>query len=236
MKDAEAIYDITGDRLKLVTLAPEMSGIEPFIDFFRKRNIRISAGHTAATYDEFNHAIQRGVNRTTHSFNAMGGIHHRKPGVMEAAILNDRVYCEVIADGLHVHPEIVKWLITQKGKNRWVAISDASAAAGLPDGTYKMAGKTLVKEGRSVKLEGQNTLSGSAITLLDALHFLHKELQLDLGFVLHGLSMNPCDSLGIPNKGRFKNGYDADYVLLNHDLNVRSTYLEGELVYKKEVK
>ncbi|WP_408007809.1 N-acetylglucosamine-6-phosphate deacetylase [Pseudalkalibacillus sp. A8] len=234
LEDAKAIYAITGDLLKVVTLAPEVKGMEKIIRFFRQKGVQVSAGHTDAGVEEFKLAYEQGITRVTHSFNAMRGLNHRLPGIMAPAMLNDNIYCEIIADGIHVHPLMIRMLIKQKPLERLILVSDSSAATGLEDGTYYLGGKSLVKKNRLVLLEKGQTIAGSAITLLDAVRFLNKTLHIKLENIIYGASTNPALSINLSNKGEIRVGYDADVVLLDRNLNVHSTFIGGKNVFLKE--
>lgn len=144
----EEITDGISKDIRLVTLAPEVGGCEKLISHLRALGITVQAGHTDATFDQARRAFLAGVSGVCHFFNGVRGIHHREPGILTAALLDDSVYCELIADMVHVHPAAAELVIRNKGYNRTVLISDAIKTTGLSDGTYLDDGlKVIVKQG-----------------------------------------------------------------------------------------
>lgn len=157
--------------VRLVTLAPELNGCMEFIQTLTNRGIAVSLGHTDATAEVVHEAAAHGACHVTHTFNAQSVLSHRAPGVPGAAMVDDRLACEFIADGIHLHPDIVRMLIRCKGKGLAVAITDAMEAAGMPEGTYQLGGQDVfVKEGAARLKDG--TLAGSTLTMIQALQNL----------------------------------------------------------------
>ena len=136
------------DVIKIVTLAPEMPGAKELIRKLREHGIIASMGHTAATYEEAVEGIETGITHTTHLFNAMSGIHHRNPGAAAAA-LSSGVYCELIADMVHVHPGLFEMIRKAKGADRITLITDCMEAGGMPDGNYTLEASLDMKRKRS---------------------------------------------------------------------------------------
>ena len=159
------------DIVRLITLAPEKEGAYPFIEYLRGKGITVSLGHTAATGEQVHEAGDHGATHITHTFNAQTPLSHRAPGVPGAALVDDRFDCEVISDGVHLHPDIVKLVIRAKGAKHLVAITDAMEAAGMPDGKYQLGGQDVFVKDGAARLEN-GTLAGSTLTLIRALQNL----------------------------------------------------------------
>ena len=171
--DWDVMLNMAGDPslVKLITMAPERNGSEAFIRKASSAGIHVSVGHTAATAEQVHLAGDWGADHITHTFNAQTPLHHREPGVPGAGLTDDRFYCEMICDGMHLHDDIVRLLIRCKGAARAVAITDAMEAAGMPDGEYQLGGQPVfVKEGSARLADG--TLAGSVLLMKDALHTL----------------------------------------------------------------
>lgn len=157
--------------VSLITLAPERAGSEGFIRKAAAAGIHVSIGHTSADAETVHAAADWGADHVTHTFNAQTPVHHRKPGVPGAAMTDDRLYCEMICDGVHLHRDIVRLIARCKGPERAVAITDAMEAAGMPDGEYALGGqKVIVQAGQARLADG--TLAGSVLTMPKALENL----------------------------------------------------------------
>lgn len=153
--------------VRLITMAPEKENALDFIKVLTDKGITVSIGHTDATAETVHAAADHGANHVTHTFNAQSPLNHRKPGVPGAAMVDARLNCEVISDGIHLHPDIVRMLMICKGKEHTVAITDAMEAAGMPDGKYQLGGQDVfVKEGAARLADG--TLAGSTLTMIRA--------------------------------------------------------------------
>ena len=170
----EALEQMTGGDLgavRLITMAPEKTGSEAFIRQAAAAGIHVSIGHTAATAEQTHQAADWGADHVTHTFNAQTPLHHRTPGVPGAALTDERLYCEMICDGIHLHRDTVRLLALCKGPARAVAITDAMEAAGLPEGEYALGGqKVYVRAGEARLADG--TLAGSVLTMPRALENL----------------------------------------------------------------
>ena len=181
--------------VRLITMAPERSGSEAFIRKASAAGVRISVGHTDATAAQVHAAGDWGADHVTHTFNAQTPIHHREPGVPGAALTDDRFYCEMICDGIHLHDDIIRLLIRCKGARRAVAITDAMEAAGMPDGEYALGGqKVIVKDG-AARLE-DGTLAGSVLTMPRALSNLIRRYGADPLAACAMCISTPAESIG----------------------------------------
>lgn len=224
-------------QIRLVTLAPEMPGALDLVRFLVEQGVVVSCGHSEATLEEFNAAVAAGLNRVAHTFNGMPPLHHRKPGILGGAFSNPDVYCELILDGVHVHPLIASLLIQWKRLDRVVLITDATQAAGLTDGIYIRPGnrKIIVKDGEA-RLES-GSLAGSVLTMQQAVKNVVDLLKLPLENAVQMASQNAAASLGLAaNKGSIEAGKDADLVILDEDLSVLMTLVGGKMAYHSQEK
>jgi N-acetylglucosamine-6-phosphate deacetylase len=220
--------------VKLITLAPERPGAVELIDVARHRGVRLVMGHTAAGYDEAIAAIDRGVLQATHTFNAMTGLHHRKPGVVGAVLSDDRVFAQLIADNIHVHPAVMKVLARCKGAERTLLITDAIRAAGLPEGDTELGGQPVtVKDGACRLPDG--TLAGSILTMDLALRNFLSASGWTLAEAWPVTSRAAATALGLNHEiGVLAPGYRADLAILDDKLEVVATVVGGKVVYVRE--
>lgn len=218
--------------IRLVALAPEYQENQTLIKTCAARGVPVSAAHTGATYDEIKQAIPLGLTQTTHTFNAMTGLHHREPGVVGAALTLSQLCCELIADNVHVHPAVMRLLHLCKGAHGIILISDAIRSAGLPDGDYPVDERTIyVREGIARLADG--TLAGSTVTMNRALHNFMQATDQPLRSIWQTSSLNAARALGIDaRKGSISPGKDADLTLVNDAVEVFLTIAEGEIVYR----
>ena len=207
----EKLEKLTGGDLaavKLITMAPEKAGSEAFIRQAAAEGIHVSVGHTSATAEQTHLAADWGADHVTHTFNAQTPLHHREPGVPGAALTDDRLYCEMICDGIHLHRDAVRLLARCKGPARAVAITDAMEAAGLPDGEYALGGqKVYVRSGEARLADG--TLAGSVLTMPKALENLIHLFGIRPEEACAMCTCTPADSIGEKKAGRIVPGAPA---------------------------
>jgi len=214
------------DRLRLITVAPELPGATNLIEWLGSRGIAVSIGHSAATLEEAQAGFAAGAVSTTHLFNAMTGIDHRQPGVALAALLDDVVYVELIADGIHVHSALWALITRVKRANRLLLVSDALPIAGTGDGRGWIGGLEVEVVGQRATLAGTSTLAGSVIALDIAVRNLVAS-GVTLPNAVAAASRNPAELLGIQDRGRIAVGQRADLVELGSDLVVRRVMRAG---------
>lgn len=221
----------SGHRIKLMTVAPEMEGGLELIRFALSKEVIVSLGHSNATLDEALAAIGLGAGNATHVFNAMRGFSHRDPGILGAVLNAPRIWTELIADGVHVSPAAVELCLRCKGAERIVLISDAVCPTGMPEGQYRLA-DTEITLSEGVCRTADGTLAGSVLTQDQALRNMVGWTRLPVQTVLGMLTRNPAQSLGIaPCKGTLAAGSDADLVLLDRNLQVQATIVQGEVIH-----
>jgi N-acetylglucosamine-6-phosphate deacetylase len=192
----------------------------------------VAVGHSSASYEQVVEAVKLGVSQSTHTFNQMEGIHHRKPGTVGAALMLDEIYAQFIADGVHLHPAIVKMIVHLKGPDRAVLITDAIRGAGMPDGEYELGGQPItVKEG-AVRL-ADGALAGSCLTMDQGVRNIAAFTGRPLAECLRMATLTPARAIGVAHrKGSIEPGKDADIVILTPDLEVAATVAMGRVVYR----
>lgn len=219
-------------NIRLVSLAPEFEENRELITFARARGVAVAVGHSSASYEQVVEAVKLGVSQSTHTFNQMEGIHHRKPGTVGAALMLDEIYAQFIADGVHLHPAIVKMIVHLKGPDRAVLITDAIRGAGMPDGEYELGGQPItVKEG-AVRL-ANGALAGSCLTMDQGVRNIAAFTGRPLAECLRMATLTPARAIGVAHrKGSIEPGKDADIVILTPNLEVAATVVMGRVVYR----
>jgi N-acetylglucosamine-6-phosphate deacetylase len=225
---------ITAGRgtVRQVTMAPELPNALDAIDVLVEQGITVAIGHTEADFELAKEAFDRGARLLTHVFNAMPGIHHRKPGPVIAALEDPRVTLELILDGLHVHPDVAA-LAFSRAPGRIALITDAMAAAASSDGDYRLGSLNVtVRDGLAV-LSGTETIAGSTLTQDRALRIAIEKVKLAPAEAVEALTLTPARVLGLEKQfGYLKPGYVADAVMLDHEWRVVSVWGAGrELHY-----
>lgn len=197
------------------SLAPELDGAEAFIRKIKNLGGTVGIAHTNATYEESMAAVSWGATSFTHTFNAMTSVHHRMPGATVCAMTNDNAYAEVIADGEHLHPAIVKLIYKSKPKSKMVLITDSMAATGEPDGNYSIAGSPVtVVNGRAIILPS-GTIAGSTLTMFKAMTNLMEFVNIPLEKAIKYATVNPAKMVKAKYVGKIKKGYHADFIVIN---------------------
>ncbi|MBL8045589.1 MAG: N-acetylglucosamine-6-phosphate deacetylase [Anaerolineales bacterium] len=228
----EALEFLETGVVRLLALAPEFPENHWLIEECTRRGITVSAAHTAATYAHMHNAVRLGLRHATHSFNAMLGLNHREPGTVGAILTRPEINCELIADNVHVHPAVQNLLLKAKGPRGVILITDAVRAAGLPEGDYQIDTRTVRVQGGAVRLpDGQ--LAGSVLTMETALKNFRQATGLSLPEAWPTTSLNAACAIGVAErKGSLEVGKDADLVLLDEAGNVRTTVVEGVVVFR----
>jgi N-acetylglucosamine-6-phosphate deacetylase len=215
------------DIIKIITMAPEIEGSIDFIETIKKESdIALSIGHSGASYEEAMEAIEAGISHCTHIFNAMTPLHHRDPGVVAAAFNSD-ITCELIADKIHVHPELFKLLFKIKGEDKLVLVTDAIRASCMKDGNYDLGGQEVqVRKGKAQLANG--SLAGSLLTLNVALKNFIEATDVPIHQAIKLVSLNPARVIGIDDtKGSIEIGKDADIILFDENINVKMVFIAG---------
>ncbi|MCM3142669.1 N-acetylglucosamine-6-phosphate deacetylase [Brevibacillus sp. MER 51] len=227
----QKLYELSEGLIKVVTIAPEQPEALEAIAWLKERDVIVSAGHTGATFAQATEAVDAGVRHFTHCFNAMTGLHHREPGVVGAAMYHEQLSTELIADGIHVHPAVMKILYRVKTAERLALVSDSMRAAAMGEGTYDLGGQEVHVQDNQAKL-ADGTLAGSILTLNRAVGNMVMLSGVSLPDAVDMASLTPASILGFgERKGRLAAGYDADITVLNTQFDVIMTFVAGKEVY-----
>jgi N-acetylglucosamine-6-phosphate deacetylase len=230
---AEKVDVLLAARPRLLTLAPELPGALDAIERMSRAGIVVAAGHTGADFEQGRKAIAAGVRFATHLFNAMPPVHHRRPGIALALMLDGAVTTGLIADGEHVHPAVCEQLVRVKGFARIALTTDQTSAAGAPPGSYELSGRRVMSDGRVVRLE-DGTLAGSAATMLDLVRIMSRLPGMNLDRAIGLASSVPAHVLGEKRLGRIAAGACADLVVLDADARVRLTMIRGQVKFRPQ--
>jgi N-acetylglucosamine-6-phosphate deacetylase len=216
--------------VRMATLAPELDGGIDAVAQVAAAGAVPAIGHTDAAYDVAHAAVDAGARVATHLFNAMRPIHHREPGVVVALMERPEVVCELINDGLHLHPSLVRWVLETVGEARAALVSDAIAAAGADDGLYTLGRSTVrVRDGRAELVDG-SALAGSTLTMATAFRRVVQCQGLPVGAAARAAATTPAAVLGLDDVGRIAPGRLANLVVLEEDLTVRAVLYRGSWV------
>ena len=222
-----SLQERSGGLIKLVDIAPENEGAMEFIDALHDK-VTISLAHTTADYQTAKEAYDRGARHATHLYNAMPPFTHRAPGVVGAAFDSPHCRAELICDGVHIHPSVVRATFQLFGDDRMILISDSMRAAGMEDGQYTLGGQDVAVKGKYATLVSDGALAGSVTNLMDCMKTAVKEMQIPLESAIACATMNPAKAIGIYDRyGSISTGKIANLVLLDQDLNLRQVIIHG---------
>lgn len=230
----EALDFLNTGIVRLMALAPEFPENHWLIRECAARGIAVSAAHTIANYDQMRAAIELGLTQTTHTYNAMTGLHHREPGTLGAAFSLSELRCELIGCYAHVHPASMRVLWLAKGADRVMLVTDAMRGAGMPDGDYPVDDRIItVKDGAARLPDG--TLAGSTVTFDKAARNFAGAINEPLEKWWQATSLNAARSVGVSaRKGSIEIGKDADLILIDDQINVKLTMVEGRIVHREQ--
>jgi len=224
-------------NLKLIGISPELDGALELIREIRRVGVVPAVAHTKATYEQFMRAVEAGIRHTTHTYNVMTGMHHRRPGVVGGVLTCEQVTAELIADGYHVSPVAMDVLIRCKGADKVALISDSVRLAGLPDGVYEMFGRTVVKKDGISRLKGSTpgmdgTIRGSEWPLSHGVYNLIDLVGVSLPDAIRMATLTPATIIGADSyKGSIEPGKDADLVVIDEKMRIHLTMVRGEIVF-----
>ncbi|MBO5353575.1 MAG: N-acetylglucosamine-6-phosphate deacetylase [Lachnospiraceae bacterium] len=215
------------NRIRLITLDPSLPGAEELIRYCQTKQVKVSLGHTACSYETARMAAEAGADHVTHLFNAMAPLHHREPGLIGAA-LDSGMYLELICDGIHLHPSLVRLLFTAS-PDKVLLISDSMPAAGCPDGMYKLGGKNVyVTDGKAVQADG--TIAGSTVSLFEAMVNAIR-FGIPAEAAVYSSTHLPAESIGMEQQtGNLAAGRPADFLIVSEHWELEQVYINGEKV------
>ncbi|MGD0601582.1 MAG: N-acetylglucosamine-6-phosphate deacetylase [Terriglobales bacterium] len=226
----EQFWHAARGRIRMMTIAPELEDAPEVIAEAARRGVCVSLGHSDADFEAAGRGIAAGARHATHTFNAMRPldhrtVDHRSPGILGAVLTDRRVSADIIADGVHLDPAIVKLFAEAKGPEQTVLITDAISATGMPDGRYRLG--SFEVDVRDGKCMADGKLAGSVLTMDRAVRNLARFAEWDLPQAVAAASRNPARAAGIANKGVLKVGADADFVVLSREGEVLRTFVGG---------
>lgn len=224
--------------VRMVTAAPELSGFSSLAGVANERGVLVSAGHSAASFEEavagFDSGVRASARSVTHLFNAMSPLHHRDPGLPGAALSRAEAHCGIIADGKHVHPEMVRLAFERLGPERMYLVTDAMAAVGMGSGAEcSLAGHRVFMDDGAPRLEG-GTLAGSVLTMDEALRNIISFTGCSLPEAVRMGATTPARLIEEAHKGRLAAGLDADVTVLSPELEVEAAWVGGREAYIRE--
>ena len=231
--ECRELIELGAGRIKIMTLAPELPGALELIRWLKAHGVAASLGHSEADYDTALAAINAGATRATHLFNAMSGVHHRKPGLAAACLNEPGICAEVICDGVHVDPRMIALAWRAKGRDGLTLVTDATAAQGVGDGDYTLGDFQIRVRGSLCTLLDGLTIAGSVLTMNRAANNAMKFAGMSLIDLAHTASLAPARVCGVADrKGSIEVGKDADAVILNEDFSVARTIRHGVVIYE----
>lgn len=230
--NSDLIKELNQDNIiKMITYAPEFDVEHKFLKTIVDNNITPSVGHSGASCECVTNAYQNGLKCITHFHNAQSGHHHRDPGVVTAGFLED-INVELIVDKIHISEPTLKMIDKTKNSDNIILVTDAMSAKCMKDGNYELGGQKVIKKGNEARLLN-GALAGSVLRLIDGVKNYTKVCEKDLSEVIKLVTTNVANNLNIDNIGEIKQGYYFDITVLDKDLNVVQTYVNGEVKYEK---
>ncbi|MBQ7897127.1 MAG: N-acetylglucosamine-6-phosphate deacetylase [Clostridia bacterium] len=218
------------DIIKICTIAPETEGgYEAIKKITTESSVKVSVGHTDATFEEAMKAFDCGATQVTHLFNAQTPLHHRKPGVVGAGLASD-AYTELIADTFHVNKGLFS-LVAKCKKDKLILITDCTRAGGMPDGEYSLGGQPIFLKGIQCLL-ADGTIAGSVLRLNEAVKNFRDNTDMPLYEIVAAASLNPAKAAGLDSKGSLEEGKDADIIITDMNFDIKKTIIGGEIRYE----
>jgi N-acetylglucosamine-6-phosphate deacetylase len=218
------------NSIRLLTIAPELPGTQELLRVAKAWRIAVAMGHSNATFQEAYSAVENGIHYAVHTFNAMRPFSHRDPGIVCEVLCDDRVFAEIIADGVHVDSSAIRLFSRVKEKTRVLLVTDSVSATDMPDGQYVL-GNEVVNVTCSICRDSEGRLAGSTLTQDLALRNFTAWSGWSFEDALLGLTSNAAQALGLEAKGKLEPGADADIVLMDHSFRIMKTFVKGRLVF-----
>lgn len=216
------------DIIKSITLAPEEPGAHDLIKYLSQKKIKCAVAHSVATYDQAVEANKIGLSHVTHMYNAMTPLHHRDPGMI-GAVMDTDMTAEIICDGIHVAYPVIRVTLNAMGSDRVILITDSMEAGLMPDGKYSLGGQEVIVAGGAARI-ASGSLAGSVLTLNQAVKNVYENTDLEIFDVVKLATYNPAKFCGVEcQKGEIKQGFDADLILFDEQINISTVIIGGEI-------
>jgi len=226
----ERMIDICGSKLKMISIAPEKEGALEIISYLKNNDIAVSMAHSNASFDEAMKGINSGATIATHLYNGMRSFSHREPGIIGASLTDDRIFCEIIYDRIHLHDAAAEIALKMKTKERLILVSDSMRAAGLNDGIYELGGQNVTVSGGAARLK-DGSLAGSTLNLRTAVFNMIKYLDVPICDAVRMASLTPAAAINLDSKkGSIEIGKDADLILFDDHINIKSVVVAGNII------
>jgi len=226
----DRLWQAARGHVRMMTIAPELPGALEVIAEAARRKVLVSIGHSDAVLEAARAGVNAGARHATHTFNAMRPLDHRDPGILAEVLTDNRITADIIVDGIHVMPEVVQLFLQAKGIDRAVLITDAMAAAGMPDGTYQLGPISVdVKDGRCT---ADGKLAGSVLTMDRAVRNVTQFAGWSLQDALRAATLNPARAAGLAQHGKLIPGAEANLVVLNSGGEVKKTIVRGHGLHR----
>lgn len=231
LNDIENMLEVSKGKLKMLSLAPELKGALEVIQMLKKNNVSVAMAHTNSTFENAKRGIDYGVTIATHLYNGMRSFNHREPGAIGASLTDDRVYCELIYDRIHLHDAAVNIALKMKGFDKIILVSDAMMAAGLEDGVYQLGNqKVYVKEGAARLASGN--LAGSTLNLQEAVYNMVNFLDVPIHEVVKMATLNPAKAINMGREiGSIRVGKRADLIIFDDNIEIKHAIVGGNLIW-----
>lgn len=221
----DRLWQAARGHVRVMTIAPELSGALEVISEAARRNVCVSIGHSDAVLEAARAGVRAGARHATHTFNAMRPLDHRDPGILGEVLTDQNLTADIVVDGIHVAPEVVQLFLQAKGVDGAVLITDATAAAGMPDGTYQLGPMQVEVKGGKCTLDGK--LAGSVLTMDGAVRNVTKFSSWGLRDAVRAATLNPSRATGLAQHGHIAPGAEANIVVLSPNGDVRKTMIRG---------
>lgn len=229
--ELEQLIDTSYDTIRMITLAPELNGALELIQFCSDYGIVSAIGHTEADYNKVCQAITLGVSHVTHICNAMPQLHHREPGALGAALMDDRLSVQLICDGVHIHPLVVKMIVRLKTCMNVCLVTDAMRAAGMPHGEYRLGSFETVQYQQGYISDANGNLASTAMSMHDAFRNMLGFGDVSFNEAIQMTSTTPARVIGLQDYiGSIKAGYDADLLVMDDDLEIHHVFVKGKQI------
>lgn len=227
------LYEAAEGNIAIMTVAPEIKNMRDLALFGTKNGIVMAAGHSNAHYENMVEGMQAGILHSTHFFNAMRRLHHRDPGVVGGIMIHPNISCEIIADGHHVHPAIIKLLLRVKPINKLVLVTDALKPTGQQDGILEANNEEVYLSDGLFRRKEDDTIAGSGLTMIKGVEYLHNEIDLPIVDAVKMAACNPATVISQQfNKGYIIPGKHADITVFDEDFNVKMVMKKGKILSK----